>query len=267
MQNVINALLNTLFVSLLEEFIWVIFTIVFLGRYDLIDWRRWKRNIKLLSIPVFPVAITINIFRYILIIPRPIMSILTSLILLGLIYYIVKITDRIQNTKFIKVLICVFLGLLAMFIIETLVSPLLLYLSKLTLQDLSENVWLNIKMAIPTRLLQLFLLAFVVYNKIYKLNYKHIIFIFKDKLTAIYMGVSLFITLLLFIILTNLFLNSRFIISLSLSNRILFAITIVSLPILFLGVVIINYMYSTRKIIEIEKRYSNMLGENEQNYM
>jgi hypothetical protein len=54
MQIVYNALLNCLLVSIPEEFIITSIVLIALNRIDLLDIHRWKRNIKLLSIPILP---------------------------------------------------------------------------------------------------------------------------------------------------------------------------------------------------------------------
>ena len=89
MQNVINALLNTILVSIPENIFLVTMTLIFLRRFDMLDVRMWKHSLKWIMMPVIPVAIMINLFRYIIIIPKPINSLLSLGIMIGLIVYIV----------------------------------------------------------------------------------------------------------------------------------------------------------------------------------
>ena len=106
MQGVTNALLNTILVSIPEESFIVIMTLVFLRRFDMLDIRMWKHSLKWIMVPTLPVAIMINVFRYIVIIPKPLMS-LTSFILMVvlIIYLIVKNSYDIDKKIIFKTII------------------------------------------------------------------------------------------------------------------------------------------------------------------
>jgi hypothetical protein len=187
--------------------------------------------------------------------------------LIGLIYYIVKKTDRLDNTKLYKVVIFSLIGIFIISLTEMLFVPLMLYFSKFTMNELSSNITYNALFSIPTRIFQILIVVLIVFNKTLNIKLKNIIYIFRDKASIIYISIALIISLFLFIVLTNLFLNAELIIYQSNLIKIFFAITIFSLPTIVLGVIILSYFYYTNKIIKIEKRYSNMLEENEQNHL
>ena len=89
MQGVTNALLNTILVSIPEEAFIVIMTLVFLKRFDMLDIRMWKHSLKWVMVPTIPVAMVINVFRYIIIIPKPTMSLIAFILMNVLILYVV----------------------------------------------------------------------------------------------------------------------------------------------------------------------------------
>jgi hypothetical protein len=78
MSSEIKALISTLIIGIPEEIIWVTTIFVLLKRYDLIDFKRIKENYKWLLIPALPVAILINIGKYIMSIPDWIVSVMGS---------------------------------------------------------------------------------------------------------------------------------------------------------------------------------------------
>lgn len=111
MQNIINLILNTLFVSIPEETIWVILTLIFLKRFDLLDKYRLKENIKWILLPVIPTAIITNIFRHIVHAPQIVMFIVAQVVFYSLVIYIIKETTIIEEKPpYLKTLLYAFLS-------------------------------------------------------------------------------------------------------------------------------------------------------------
>ncbi len=264
MDNVINALLNCLLVSIPEEIVWVTLTLVLLKRFDLLDWRRWKRNIKLLSIPIFPVSISISILRYIFIIPKPIMSIFTLIMLITLIYYIVKKTDKIDDTKIYKVIMFTLIGSLTIIIIESLYIPITLYLTGLNISDVNNSLTNNFLLSLPIRLLQFGIILYIIYSKNYGVKFNKFLEIFKNKFTAISLIVLLSIVIVSRVFFSKVFNNEGFYINMSVDSKLLLGTSLTVLPTIFFMFMIIINIYYTHRTIQIEQKYSNMLDEVEE---
>jgi len=52
MQGVTNALLNMILVSIPEELFLTVMTLIFLKRFDMLDIRMWRYNLKWIMIPI-----------------------------------------------------------------------------------------------------------------------------------------------------------------------------------------------------------------------
>lgn len=261
MQNIITALLNTLFVGIPEEFIWVTFVLVLIKRFDLLDWKRWKRNIKFLSIPIISVACSINFFKYVFNLPQFFIRIITLIMLFTLIIYISNKTDRIRNNNNCKIVLFTLLGALIIAIIETLYMPIILYITNLRMCDINYNPSINFWLSLPVRLIQGFVLFYVIYNNNFKTKYSYFKLIFKNKLAI----VSTFILLTMIILgrlsSASLFDNEGIFRTLSIENRIMIGTDIIVLPTLFFMIMIITNLYYIHKNIQIEEKYSHMLDD------
>ena len=80
MQGVTNALLNMVLISLPEEIFVTCMTLILFKRFDLLDIRMWRRNIKWIIIPSLLMAMCISIFKYIIILPKLLTSIISLII-------------------------------------------------------------------------------------------------------------------------------------------------------------------------------------------
>lgn len=261
MRNLFTFLLNTLFIGIPEEFIWVCFSLTLLERFDLIDWRRWKRNIKLLSIPVIPVSITINFLRYIVVVKQPIMNVCTLLMFIFLLYYIVDKTDRLNNTKFCKIIFVSLLGSCFIALTETIYTPIILYLTNTKISDVNNNFINNLCLSSPSRLIQISILAFMISNKIYKSKFSCLKQILKNKLNVILLFILAIIMVVFWIFSINVFSNEGIFSNLTSSTKILLGCSMNLLPTLFFVIMIINSLYYIRKNIQIEEKYSHMLDD------
>jgi hypothetical protein len=159
-------------VSMFEELVWVIFTIIFLKRFDLVDYRRWKENLKWLLIPVLPTAISINLFTYV--IPNFILKFVISYsILILLINYILVKTDILDcKIKWYKILIGSGFGMIIITITELIYIPLTLYFFHKTMGLLNNDMGLKFIISLPAKVFQLLLIGFIIYkNNTLKLSY------------------------------------------------------------------------------------------------
>lgn len=162
-QNVVNALLNFILVGIPEELFLTIIMLILMKRFDLIDIRIWKQNIKWLAIPVLPVALMINIFRYILMIPKPLMTIIDLILFFVLMVYVLKKNSFDFCKKEYKDLIISFaLSFMLLGLLESLTVPIVLFLTNKPLEYFNNNAILNFILSIPSRMIEIFIIILLI---------------------------------------------------------------------------------------------------------
>lgn len=106
LQSVINAVLNTIFVSIPESIISVLFILFLLKRNDLLDVYRWQYNLKQIMIVVLPIAVSVNLMRYILHTNNLAIFLITEVMLILLMIFIIKKNNVLQEKiNYLKVII------------------------------------------------------------------------------------------------------------------------------------------------------------------
>jgi len=166
MTDVINALLNMILVSIPEETFIVVISLVLLKRFDFLDVRMWRHNLKWIMIPVIPVTFFINLFRYVIVIPKPIMSLSTMLLMIGLMIYIVVRNSYEVNKRLVfKVIISTILGFVLVGVIEEIYYPLLLSLLHKPIEYFNNIILYNFLLAVPTRILQFCVVVYIIVKK------------------------------------------------------------------------------------------------------
>ena len=255
MQNIIHTILNFTLISLPEEIFVTCMTLILFKRFDLLDIRMWKQNIKWIMIPSLSMAACINIFKYIIILPKFLISIISLFVFLTTIYYIIKKFSIIPENKLIfKTVVYSMITLLIVTLIELAYMPLTFSLLKMPYEYFNQNVWYMFLLVIPSRILEYSLVIFFVVKMNEQVNVKLYNVIFKNKtLTNLTIFIVSFLTIFLIYVVKligyNNILNNLLII-----DQVLIVGFILSLPTIFLMVLwyMINY------IIGIEKRIQQM---------
>ena len=143
--DITNALLNFLLVSVLEEFVWLLITIILLKRFDLLDRYRWKESMREFLIPILPTALYINLSRYVLHMPRIIILFGCIFIFYGLTLYIIKKNSFIdEKLPYLKILMFVFIGILIIGITELIYMPIILYIIQQPVTIMNQNILMNL---------------------------------------------------------------------------------------------------------------------------
>lgn len=261
MQNLINALLNFLFVGIPEETIVVLVTFVMLKRFDLIDPRRIKRNYKLLLLPIISVSFLVNIFRYIIIIPRPLMSFSALILFIYTIAFITKKTDKLKEYRLWKVIAFTLLSMIVCVVLCESYVPFYLSIMNISLNDIENDFKIKLILSITPRIFGLIILFFITYNKTYSVKLQNYLLIFRDKVSGIILCIASFLTLILWLTMQSIFTNYSTVLHFSNMSKVLLSTLTILLPTLFLCGVIFNYVYNYRRINKIETNYSNMLEE------
>jgi len=163
MQGVTNALLNFILVSVPEELFLTVMTLIFLKRFDMLDIRMWRHNLKWIMIPVIPVAVLINLFRYIVTIPKPTATIIDGIIFYILILLIIKKNSYNFNSKdFLRILLCIALSLIILGILENSTYPVIMFLIDKPFEYFKNNILWNFLLVFPSRIFEYIILFYLI---------------------------------------------------------------------------------------------------------
>lgn len=258
MQNVTNALLNCLTVSIPEEIVWFFLTMILLKRFDLLDRYRWKENIKWLLIPVIPTAISINLFRYILSFPKIYMFFVTLSLFIILISYVIKKTKRIEEKYiYLKVILYSFIGITIVTLTECFYMPIILYIMKINITQANNNISINFLLSLPERVFQI-LLIIILLNRNSSSN---TIYIFKYR--EILVTATIFIGIILFSLISIIRAIGQFnlLINLSLWMQVLVGVTLVLIPTVLVSVYFLPINFLIDKLNKTQQSYENILDD------
>jgi hypothetical protein len=263
MQSVINALLNTLFVSIPESLISVLFIFFLLKRNDLLDIYRWKTNLKSIMIIVLPVATSVNIMKYILSINNLTIFITTEIMMIMLIIFTIKKNNVLQEkVNYLKIIIYVLISDFILIITtEGLLGLIVIQILGMSVETINNNIYLNIILSFIPRVLQVLLISFCIYKQNVGKMINYIELILKNKILSISMSVFL-----ITIIISN-FILGRFIIAMNYLNNYIISIKILLtvLMILIPVIIISSYIISIYNLlwinVKLQKEKDNMLDE------
>lgn len=261
MQNVINALMNTILVSIPEETVWVILTLIFLKRFDLLDRYRWRENVKWVMIPVIPTAISINIFRYILHTPKIVMFVVSGLIFYSLIIYIVKKTSFAEEeVPYLKILLYAFLSSFILCLSELIYVPILLNIITEPITFVNENISLNFLISLPGRIFQILMIIFVL-NRYSNKDIRIFKNIIKNKLLLLTTVFFIMIVLIIMFIITNVLYDFGIMQNMSIIIQVIISISIVTIPTLIIFFYLLPINYLMNKLIIVRKSHQNMFED------
>ena len=260
--NVMNAIMNCLLVSMPEEILWTISILILQKRFDLLDRYMWKENIKWFAIPAL-ISIYISLFKYIIIIPRIFISIGAILIIyMGIIYMLKKVNILNEKIEYIKVFLLVLLSFAIMIVLtECLYAPFLLkYYSKSIVEV--NNTWLiNFLMSIPARVIQFIMIIFIlsIQNKEVYLNILQSIL--SDKRVSITIIAFIFILIVFWTLLINIFGNYNVLSQYGFYEQILYSILLFITPSILLILMIYLVVLFIEKVNKLNKSHQNMFND------
>lgn len=256
LNNLLNALLNTLFVSIPEEFVWVALTLLFLKRKNLLDYKRWKSNIKYIMLPVVPTSIVINIFKYIIQGNYLLMYIISGVILYTTLLWVVKKTQiEEENFIYLRTLGFAFLSVLLGVIITDLIYGLIL----LTLihqpieyiKYINSIFTLNFVACLPLRIFEFMVLFIIIYKVNLDIETRFFKYIFKDKVMAI----STIVFLGLIVLVTGIVMNYLMYYNYVATIAIVILLSLVGV----VGIIPVNHLL--RKLFKMQQSQDNMFVE------
>lgn len=261
--DVFNAVMNTIFVSVPESFISVLFVLVLLKRNDLLDIYRWQYNIGQIMHVVLPIAISVNLMRYILHINNLTIFITTEIMLILLMIYVLKKNNFLQEKiNYLKVIIYVLLtDFILIITTEGLLGLIVIQILDMTIEQINNNIFLNIVLSFVPRTIQILLISLCIYKQNIGQMVNHIELILKNKVLSISM-----IVFFIMVILSNHILH-RFIIGMNyldnyiISIKILLTILMILIPVIMIGSYILSICNLLWININTQKEKDNMLND------
>lgn len=263
-QNVVNALLNFILVSIPEEIFLVAMTLIFMKRFDLLDVRMWKQNLKWIMIPSIPMALDINIIKYILGLPKLISS-LSSLMIFIIVFMIMIKRYSFNFTKkdFKKALLSIFLSFMFLGIIETLYYPLILFLTKLSISEINNNILHNFSWSLPSRVFEISIITYFLTKRNNEIQFNLFDTILKSKFLVSSL-ISILIILNLFMVyVIKLIGYDNILISRPIFEQMFAIIIILILPILSVLWIFLMVNYILKKEKQIQQSYENLVEDND----
>jgi len=260
-QNITDAMINFLTISILEEFIWVLLILITLKRFDLLDRYMWKQNIKWIMLPTITSSISINVFLYI--IPNFILKFFVSIIILYFsINYILIKTDPIEEKiKWYKIIISIIFGMFLITMTEMIYIPIMLHCFNQPIELLNHNMLLKFIVSLPAKTFQILLIYFA-YKK--HENAKYISNIFKDRILSFvtigFLGLMLFALAVIVKITISSEIISKYSLEIQISISVL--ITIIPIILVFLYIVPINYLLT--RLFKIQQSYQQMYDDGDE---
>ena len=260
-ENIISAILNMIFVSIPEESVWLLIVLILLKRFDLLDKYMWKQNIKLIMFPIILTALSINIFRYLIVINPLIRFVVFMLVLSISTIYIVKKSSFIEiNHLYIKTISFVILGMLIITLSEFLYIPIMLHIIQKPISFINSNILYNFLASIPQRILQIMFIC-VLYKKYTYSEIKLFSHIFKTKIIAI--STTFFMGVILFILASAVKLigDNNILKDIPLLLQILISISLVIIPTLLIFSYIMPINYLIEEMFRMQQSYNNMIDD------
>ena len=260
MQNVTNALLNLILVSIPEEAFIVIMTLVFLKRFDMMDIRMWRSNLKWIMLPTIPTAIMINVFRYIIIIPRPMMSLVTFILMnILIVYMVLKNSYTINKKLVVQTIIYTVLSFIIVGLIELSCFPILLSILHNPISFFNNNIVYNILLAIPTRILHLCIIVFIITKKNNKIQIDLFNTIIRNKFFTNSFLVIIISIVLIIIYATKLMMINNILENLQIADQLIIIMITTSIPIILITwfLIFVNYLLTREK--QIQQTYESLV--------
>jgi len=265
MQGVTNALLNMILVSIPEETVITIITLIFLKRFDLLDIRMWRQNLKYFAIPILPVVIIINLFRYIIIIPRPFMS-LSALVLMNILFiYMTTKSSYIKTNKKIifRIIIFTILSFVIVGLVETFYYPITMMMLHKNMDFFDNNIIYNFFISLPGRIIEICLISFILMKRNSQIQISLFNTIIKNRFFTISFIFIMSFSLLIIVYMAKVIIVDDILAHLHLIDQLFINILVMTTPIILITwfLIFINYLLTKEK--QIQQNYENLVMQDD----
>jgi len=262
MQNTINAILNLILVSMPEELFLTVMTLIFIKRFDMLDVRMWRQNIRWIMIPTVSMALVINILKYYTYVSRPVVSLVSLIVFIILFNYIIfKNSFEYNKKSFFKIITGLLLSFVMLSISETIYIPIMLFMTKTSLIFFQHNVIYNFLLSIPSRIFLYSVVGYVLIKKHNTVKVNIFEIIVKNtflKFTTITLSLSIIFSMLYVIKLIGI---NNILNQLGENEQIFISIIILAIPTILIMWLwsIINYIVVKEK--SIRQAYENLASQ------
>ena len=230
-----HIILNIIFTSLPEEGFVAIITLIFLKLNNLLDIYTWNKSLKWIALAVLPVSILINIFKYIILVPKQNMMISTMILMILLMEYIVLNNSYDINISLIlKTAIYTIAGFVIVGIVELSYCPLVLSILDRPISFFNDNVFYNFLLGIPARVLYLCVISFVIMRRNNSVHVDLFRAVFKNKFFVYSFIVIVVARITTIAYITKLIEMNSILIYLQFVDKLIIIVALVCIPILFI---------------------------------
>ena len=248
-------MITYLFLIAIPEFTFVtLMTLIIIKRFDFLDLKMWRHNLKWLTIPILSSAVTISVLTYYLKILSVVNSLLITVILIGSIYYVVC-KNSFQKVKPFKTIVNICLGTFISGIIVVIGEffvPILYFMLDVTKEIMLKSVFSFFLFTIPSRMLQIGIIIIFVINKNNSIQEKTLHILFKNTFLRICTIIMCAVIFFGTIYCAKLICVNKILSILTLNEQIFICILLLCIPVVcavFLYV-FINYIFQKEKSIQ-----------------
>ena len=228
-----NAIINIIFTSIPEEGFVAIITLIFLKLNNLLDIYTWNRSLKWITLAVLPVSILINIFKYIILVPKQNMMISTMILMILLMEFIVLNNSYDINISLIfKTAIYTIAGFVIVGIVELSYCPLILSILDRPLSFFNANVFYNFLLGLPARVLYLCVISFVIMRRNNSVHVDLFRAVFKNKFFVCSFIAIVLVRISAIAYVVKLVNNNRILINLQIMDQLIIMVVTMSIPVI-----------------------------------
>lgn len=257
--------LNTILVSIPEEFFMVIFTLILVGEFDFWKEEECKKLLNRwdygrLFIPTIAGALVSNILRFILKVEdSTIPTLLTIFILMILTNHI--FSDASAFKWIGKVFLFLLLSAIIVGVSELIYVPFIISGTGKDIVDINQNILSNVLISLPSRVFQYMLLFYFVSRKrtLLKGNvYKNIM---SSPILLLFISIISLFDLTFFIVANKLIVQQKIIDNLSLFNQVIVVIGVILFPIINLSGLLLSIYYLKNQELKTLNNSHTQLNE------
>lgn len=260
-----KVVLNTLLVSIPEEFFLVMFTLVLMGEFDY--WKHdeynkvfYKWDYIRVFVPTIVGALSSNVLRY-LGFDFGFYSFLPILIFFILIIFTNDIFGDASALKWIgKAFVFLILGFIVVLISEFTYIPVILYSSGLNLTDINDNILLNFFVSIPSRVTQYVILFSLIIKKRALLKVNFVKPIFENRTLTIITFLTLVLHFTFFIIMMKIISYDKVLIDLPIGLSLVVILSVCISPIINIACLIWGIYFMKNNEATRQKQIHVKLG-------
>jgi len=258
-----NAIINTIFTSLPEEAFISIITLIFLKLNNLLDIYTWNKSLKWIALAVIPVSILINIFKYIILVPKQNMMISTMILMILLMEFIVLNNSfNITLSLILKTAIYTISGFVIVGIVELSYCPLILSILDRPISFFNNNVYYNFLLGLPARVLYLCVISFVIMRRNSTVQIDLFNSIVKNKFFIYGFILMILVRISLVAYVVKLIERNNILIYIQFAEKLYIIIGIICIPIIFMTLLLmfVNNLLCKEQIkLQV---YENMINSN-----